>query len=498
MRRTLLASAGALLLAALVVTAAPALTAQRYQPRAVDFELAAPALSAARTGPVATPSLRPSRRFNLVGLRWASGGEPRVSLRFRRDGRGWSRWTRVGAGQDHGPDPGTGERTPAGASDPVWVGEADEVQVRLSRRVSGLRLHFVNVAGTASAADRARTALRRVANGAVRTVAGVLRPAAAGAQDAQPEIVPRSAWEAGQCTPRTDPAYREVKMAFVHHTVTATDYAPEDVPGMILGMCRYHRDSNGWNDLGYNFVVDRFGRIWEGRGGGIDKPVVGAHTTGMNTQSFGVANLGTYTDVPVTEEAMGAMTRLIRWKLPLHGQPTSGQATVVSNGGSGSRFAAGEQATLDRVSGHRDANSTGCPGDALYAQLPALRERVAGAQAAPRPKPTIAVERPPRRVPKKSIVRIRGSVQPPKQSLSVLVEKKKGDRWVRSYGRTVPPGADGSFRKKVRLRDVGLYRISAVFGGDGSNAPARSKRYPVRVPRKASSSPSGPSYSDPR
>ena len=494
MRRTLLPAAAVVVVLALVV--APALSLKPYQPTAVDFELASPGLIAASGGPYESPVLRAPKRFNMVGLRWTGSGEPRVSMRVRRAGGRWSPWVKVGTSHGHAPDPGTGEgRRGGGASDPVWAGEADELQYRLSRRVSGLRLHFVNTTGTSTAADRAKNTLRRAANSGFRTLASVLGAAEADAQDPQPEIAPRAAWEGGQCTPRSAPAYREVKLAFVHHTVNANDYTPEQVPALILGMCRYHRNSNGWNDLGYNFVVDRFGRLWEGRAGGVDKPVVGAHTEGMNTQSFSVSNIGTYTDVPASEEAMQAMTRLIRWKLPLHGQPTSGEVTVVSNGGAGSHFAAGEQATLNRVSGHRDANSTSCPGQALYDQLPNLRERVAGAPVAQRAPASVTLERPPKRIAKGTNVKMRGRVDPVKQSMSLFVEKKDRGQWKRWYGRTVTTKADGSFMKKVRFRYEGLYRVTALFGGDGTNGPARSKTYHVRVPRPAKN-PSG-GYSAP-
>jgi uncharacterized protein with LGFP repeats len=319
---------------------------------------------------------------------------------------------------------------------------------------------------------------------------------AARAQDPEPQINPRASWENGQCAPRAAPAYREVKIAIVHHTVNANDYSPEQVPAMLLAICHYHRDSNGWNDIGYNFLVDRFGRLWEGRAGGVDQPVVGAHTAGMNTQSTGISNLGTFDEAGVTPEAMDAMTRLIRWKLPLHGQPTSGTTTVVSNGGSGSKYAAGQEAVLDRISGHRDVNNTDCPGGALYAQLPELRQRVAGAAVPERPAATVTMERPPRRLAKGTLIKVHGTIGPPKQSLSILLEKKKKGVWARWYGRTIPARDNGSWIKKVRFRDVGLYRVTALFGGDGANAPGRTKAFPVRVPRKGGATGSPP-YNSP-
>ena len=496
MRRTLLLAA--VVVGVVLLAVGPALSARPYQPRAVDFEMAPPALSAAGSGPVRSPVLRAPKRFNLVGLRWSGSAEPRIAMRVRRTGGSWSRWVPVGAGADHGPDAGSGERdTAGGASDPVWAGEADELQYRLSRRVSGLRLHFVNTLGTATAAERARTALRRAANAGVRLAARVLGTADADAQDPQPEIAPRAAWENGQCQPRSAPAYREVKVAFVHHTVSANEYTAEQVPAMLLSICRYHRNSNGWNDVGYNFLVDKFGRLWEGRAGGIDRPVVGAHTTGMNTQSFAVSNIGDHSTIPAGEPAMEAMSRLIRWKLPLHGQPTTGTVAVVSNGGSNSHFEPGEEAMLERVSGHRDANSTACPGQALYDQLPQLRERVAGAPVAERPPAQVSLDRPPKKVAKKTNLKMRGRVDPAKQSLSILVEKKVGQRWQRFYGRTVPAKQDGSFLKKVRFRHEGLYRVTALFGGDGSNAPAKSRTFHVRVPHRGGSTSGEPTTGPP-
>ena len=147
---------------------------------------------------------------------------------------------------------------------------------------------------------------------------------------------------------------------------------------MVLGICRYHRNSNGWDDVGYNFLVDKYGQIFEGRAGGIDRPVMGAQAQGYNSVSTGVANLGTYEDIPQTDAAIDAIARLLAWKLPLHGAPVEGRHTVVSAGGSSNRYPSGARVTFERISGHRDGNSTACPGSQLYAQLPRIRELAAG------------------------------------------------------------------------------------------------------------------------
>ena len=89
-------------------------------------------------------------------------------------------------------------------------------------------------------------------------------------------------------------------MVFVHHTDTPNGYTLDDVPAILRSIQTYHVRSNGWNDIGYNFLVDAYGRIFEGRAGGIDRPVIGAHTGGFNTGSVGIAVLGDGAFAPLT------------------------------------------------------------------------------------------------------------------------------------------------------------------------------------------------------
>jgi hypothetical protein len=363
----LLASAAAVAcLAVIAIVAGPALSSSHWRPDPVDFELAAGS-GGTRSGP-----MKPGRRFNLVGMRWRGNGRPVVSMRSRLSGGRWTRWVTVSEYTEDAPDPGRGEPDVRGLSMPVWVGEADEVQYRLSRPVPGLRLHFVNVRGSATPADRVRTALRRAAG----SVAALFRGGSAGAAEPQPAIVRRSAWGASDCAPRHAPDYGVVKAAFIHHTVNANDYTRDEAPAIVLAICRYHRNSNGWNDIGYNFLVDKFGTLYEGRAGGMDQPVVGAQAQGYNAQSTGIANIGDYSSVEQTPEALSAIARLIRWKLPIHGIPTSGSTTLVSAGGASNKYAEGTHVRVKRISGHRDVDATSCPGDALYGQLPELRRLV--------------------------------------------------------------------------------------------------------------------------
>ena len=312
-------------------------------PEAHDFSVA---LEDGRArAALAVRTVDPGRPFDVVGLRWkAAPDEPEVDLRVRVDGR-WRRWVEVPA-SDSGPN----------GSDPVLAKGADALQLRGGRGIRGLRLHFVRVTG----AERPR-------------------PRARAAQTGPPPIVPRAQWDpAGECSPRDTPTMGAVQMAFVHHTVSANEYAPEDSAAMVLGICRFHRNGNGWDDVGYNFFVDKYGQLFEGRAGGIDQPVVGAQAQGWNSQSTGVSNLGTYEDVPQSDQALDALSRLLAWKLPLHGAPVTGTVTLTSGGGSSNRYPSGRPVTFERISGHRDGNSTACPGQKLFEQLPRVRDMAAG------------------------------------------------------------------------------------------------------------------------
>jgi hypothetical protein len=334
-------------------------------PQATSFELplelGAGGAVAAAAGRHVTRVFTAPRRFDVIGLAWPRGGHVHAEVRARRRGGRWSRWTPLHAAADHGPDTGGSSGT-----DPVWTGAADEFQLRLTGRPRRLTARFVH-AGPAARAARRRPRL------AARVSAR---------QTGVPAIIPRAAWGGDSIVPRAAPAYGQVQLAFVHHTVNANDYAPEDSAGIVLGIARYHRDHNGWNDLGYNFLVDKYGQIFEGRAGGIDQPIVGAQAQGFNSVSTGIANIGTYSAVPLTEPALESVAKLIGWKLTLHGVPVAGPVTVTSAGGETNRYSAGTPVTFQRISAHRDGNLTECPGDVAYGQLDDLRTR-AGRYAGP-------------------------------------------------------------------------------------------------------------------
>jgi hypothetical protein len=282
---------------------------------------------------------------------------------------------------------------------------------------------------------------------------------------APPSIIPRAAWGGDSVPPREPPIYGEVQIAFVHHTVTANDYAPEESPGIVLAIARYHRNSQGWNDIGYQFLVDKYGQIFEGRAGGVDQAVVGAQAQGWNSTSTGIACLGDFTSIAQTPEGMDSLARLIGWKLSVHGVPTTGEVTVVSAGGETNRYPAGTPVTFQRISGHRDGNNTSCPGNVLYTQLDQLR--TAAAQfAGPTSGITIYA---PKQVRGVKTIEISGSLRFPDGSSSdaapLTVEylpAVAGAAW-RSLATTVA-SFDGSWSASAELPGSGSLR--AVFAGD--------------------------------
>lgn len=133
--------------------------------------------------------------------------------------------------------------------------------------------------------------------------------------------------------------------------------------------------SSGWRDIGYNFLVDKCGNIYEGRAGGVAKAVRGAHTRGFNTNSMGIAVLGSFGNKEPSSAAVQAIARLTAWKLGLYGANPRGKTYLTSGGGN--LYQKGKSVRLNVISGHRDGFATECPGKLLYGKLGSAREEAA-------------------------------------------------------------------------------------------------------------------------
>ena len=324
--------------------------------------------------------LRSDEPFVLAGVEWAAPAQARIELRARTTTGRWSAWTPA-AIQGHDADLGEAVAH-ARFGEPVWTGPSREIQLRSAGRVDGLSLHLVPAAMVMPTARRARSvgASPQAAPSATTAdglpLAAPLLPAGPG----QPPIIARRAW-AGDRGPAVAPSYGDVRMMFVHHSVNANGYSAAQVPEMLLSIYEFHRYVRGWNDIGYNFAIDAFGRVWEARQGGIDQAVVGAQAGGYNLESAGVVMLGTFAAVLPTAAALATLQRLLAWKLSLHGVPVSGHTTLEVDPADAfyTRYRGGTRVRLPRIAGHRDGCTTDCPGEDLYLHLPVVRANVARA-----------------------------------------------------------------------------------------------------------------------
>lgn len=326
-----------------------------------------PALAEAWTTLVDQVPVEPGRAatgvvpFQMIALSWNGPADAAVRLETHT-GAGWAEVPVDRPGPDVGPDDSSAEASTTGNqtfSEPAWVGDADGYRVS-----SGS-------ADLPSAATRIIAHLIRQERRLVPSWTDA--PAGAAVPADGPPVNLRSSWGAADPVQPNSVA-ATVRFAVVHHTASSNAYAPGDVPAILRSIQAFHQQSRGWNDIAYNFLVDRFGGIWEGRAGGIGRPIVGSHAANFNTGSVGVSLLGDFVSTQATAEAIDATATLIGWKLALHGVDPSGTTTVVAP--AGTIFPEGQTVTLPTVVGHRDVGQTDCPGS-VWTQLGGIRTAAA-------------------------------------------------------------------------------------------------------------------------
>jgi hypothetical protein len=313
--------------------------------------------------PAVFTKARGAADFELLGVTWRSGTTADLTVLVRTHGKaGWTGWNAL----DQAPTPEKAEGAVRAGTEPLYAGPSDGYQVRIDVRTGTLpadvRVDLIDPGE--SRADDAVGAGAPMASAAAAT--------------SQPQIFTRGQWGADERLRDGSPTYMStIKAGFVHHTASANGYASGDVPKILRGIYAYHTQSNGWSDIGYNFLVDRFGRLWEGRYGGIDKAVMGAHTGGFNVDTFAVSAIGNFDKVPAPAAMTSAIARVLGWKLSLFHRNPNGTTTLTSTGGGTSRYAAGTKVTVNVVSAHRNVGYTSCPGSNLYAKLSTIRTAVA-------------------------------------------------------------------------------------------------------------------------
>ena len=314
--------------------------------------------------------------FTLVGV---TAEEPfeegtRVLVRVREDGS-WTPWQPLTI-TDHGPDPGSAEAEGIRfGTDPLLTDTADGLQVRIDTP-GGVEPEGTEVLLVDNPVVEEDTELPPPPDGSLIAPVSV---AQASTIAAMPPIISRAEWGADESLLRGAPQYSPtIKAAFIHHTASRNDYAPEEAAKQVRNLYSWFTRGLRHSDIGYNFLVDRFGRLYEGRAGGIDRAVVGGHTAGFNNETFAVSAIGNFQKAAPPADQMAAIVdsiaSLTAWKLAMNHRDPNGTIPLTSTSSKGtSRYRPGQVANALVVGGHGDIGSTACPGRHLEAQIPAIR-----------------------------------------------------------------------------------------------------------------------------
>jgi len=322
--------------------------------------------------------------FQMLGVTWpknASVGDLGSQVRTRTNGH-WSGWVALQPG-DGAPDPGSADAAHAvrAGTDPVSIGNADAVQLAFTSSAKGgpkgLSLALIDAPEkpatggvvVSNALDSTTVGSTAASEAALQAVG--FSGAAVQAAAVPPRVISRAEWGAPAqgCTPDVAPT---LVGATVHHTAGSNTYSTiAQAESQIRGDAAFHL-SLGWCDLGYNFVVDKWGNIYEGRAGSLTQAVIGAHAGGFNSGTVGVAMLGTYDAVP-SAATQRSVAQIIGWRLGAYGvNPNTSMSYATGDGGVGVKFK-NQIVALPRVFGHRDVWFTACPGNGGYAALPNIR-----------------------------------------------------------------------------------------------------------------------------
>jgi hypothetical protein len=297
------------------------------------------ALSANMPGPVTEIRLSDVEPFLAWSAVWP-GDAPGIQVRFSEDGRQWSDWSFVEPEAHAAELPGktVGQLRFEPAATRYFQVSADEA-------LGPIAFHFYSPGPDQTLTPTDEEPEQLLA-----------------CPCPQPLFQRRSDWcPAGNCPPNTNPTTISVSHLIVHHSATAN--TASSWAAVVRSFWDFHVNTNGWSDIGYNWLIDPNGVVYEGRGDNI----LGAHFCGTNGATMGVCVIGDFTSVAPAEAAVNQLRNLLAWKAcNIGANPLS--AMLHTNSG----------LTLQRISGHRDGCSTSCPGNLLYNQLPSIRQQVAG------------------------------------------------------------------------------------------------------------------------
>lgn len=300
--------------------------------------------------------------YTMAAFVWAVGSKEVPSFRLRaRAGKEWGPWRPVPSihgGQDASAEAGSSHT----GTELVWAGRSNAIEYEVSGRLpDNLRLVLLYPRPRRSDTTLGSRTDARLSS---RVAAAELKPS----------VLPRQDWGADETWRNGNPAYNHLmQQVHIHHTANGNDYSSDQVPAMLRGIYRYHTRYLGWSDIAYNFLVDRFGMIWEGRAGGTDTLVRGAHTRGFNSSSTGIAVIGNFDQATPSTAIIRSVAQIAAWKVHEYGGRPRGSARVRSEGSD--LYKANEVVLLRVIDGHRDTNETACPGRHLYETLPRIRRR---------------------------------------------------------------------------------------------------------------------------
>lgn len=330
--------------------------------------------------------------FSMVALTAADLAGTSARVRAKKADGNWGPW------YDAEPLEGVGEDTAAvRGTDPVFVGRTTTVQIAVTRPAgaaptqAGPTAHRKADPALGYRPANVEQPIAQNINAVLISppqapVDGVPVPNAAISPGVPPRIIPRAQWGADEAMRCGPPRYDQtVRAGIVHHTAGSNDYAPEDSAGIVRSIFEYHTRTLGWCDIAYNALVDKYGQVFEGRAGGMDRPVEGSHTGGFNTDTWGVAMMGNFETVPPTPIQLRNTGRLLGWRLGLDHVDPLGTVVLTSAGGSFTHFPAGATPTLPSIFTHRDVGITECPGNAAYAAMGDLRKIAARFNQPPGP-----------------------------------------------------------------------------------------------------------------
>ena len=362
-------------------------------------------------------------RFFVAGFTWAGSADlpegVRIYLRVRESGT-WSPWylnEAADAGRDDRATSGTGEFVTGGA-------DAIQASVVGSSLPAGLKLALVPsrpqgeevldagdltttqaaptpVIEDASATEDQGAQVEPAAMAPSASPAWVTQPAAVSAAPAAaPALAPaattanglpvavttRAEWGANASYMSWDPEYARAGHVVVHHTAGTNSYSAGQSASIVRGIYYYHAVTLDWGDIGYNFLVDKFGTVFEGRSGSVAAPAgkmsIGAHARGVNTGTMGISMMGDYSAVSPSDAQLSSVGKMAGWFLKRAGiSDVTGWAGL--HVWTTERYQAGSTISMPRILGHRDVGYTTCPGNVGYSKLDAIRAIAKAQGAAP-------------------------------------------------------------------------------------------------------------------